>query len=96
MRRKRRVNVSLDPAISRGAVQEAEHRGMTLSDLLRAAYRDLYDRIDSTWFDSTPAPFAHRSPVSNGRIVHMLYLTDDEVRILDDLAASHDSSRSGG
>jgi len=95
MRRKRRVNVSLDPAISRGAVAAAEHRGMTLSDFLRAAYRELYDRVDSTWFDSSPAPFAHQSAASSGRIVHMLYLTEDEVRILDELATLHSSSRSG-
>ena len=94
-RRKRRVNVSIEPGLSRRAAEEAERMGMTLSDLLRSAYRDNESRIDASWFDPEPAPFSHRSPASTGRIVHMLYLTDEEVAILDGLALAHDSSRSG-
>ncbi|MDF1597403.1 MAG: hypothetical protein P1T08_15095 [Acidimicrobiia bacterium] len=93
-RRKRRVNVSLDPGISRWAVAAAEHRGLTLSDLLRVAYREHSQRVDASWFAGDPVPFAHRSPTSNGRMIHMFYLTDAEVRILDELAAAHGSSRS--
>ncbi len=94
-RRKRRINVSLEPAISRRAVNEAAARRLTLSDLLRSAYRDAAGRFDATWFGSNPEPFAHRSNASSGRIVHMLYLTDEEVGILDGLAAEYGSSRSG-
>ena len=94
-RRKLRVNVSIEPGLSRRAAGEAERRGLPLSDLLRSAYRDNESRIDESWFDSNPAPFSHRSATSVGRIVHMLYLTDEEVAILDGLASVYDSSRSG-
>lgn len=94
-RRKLRVNVSLEPSTSSRAVESADHRGMTLSDLLRAAFRDHGASIESGWFDSTPAPFAHRSPTSTGRVVHMLYLTSEEVAILDSLATANHTSRSG-
>lgn len=94
-RRKRRINVSLEPAISRHAVNEAAARRLTLSDLLRSAYRDAAGRFDASWFESNPEPFSHRSSAATGRIVHMLYLTDEEVGILDGLAAEYNSSRSG-
>ena len=94
-RRKVRVNVSLEPSTSSRAVESADHRSMTLSDLVRAAFRDHAASIESWWFDTTPAPFEHRSPISTGRVVHMLYLTSEEVAILDDLAAANHTSRSG-
>jgi hypothetical protein len=94
-RRKLRVNVSIEPGLSRRAAEEAERRGLTLSDLLRSAYRDNESRIDASWFGPNPAPFSHRSAASTGRIVHMLYLTDEEVAILAGLASDYDSSRSG-
>lgn len=93
-RRKVRVNVSLEPSTSLRAVENAGHRGMTLSDLLRAAFRDHASSIKLAWFDPTPAPFEHRSPAATGRVVHMLYLTSEEVAILDDLAATNHTSRS--
>lgn len=94
-RRKLRVNVSLQPSTSSRALESADHRGMTLSDLLRAAFRDHAASIESGWFTSTPAPFEHQSPISTGRVVHMLYLTSEEVAILDDLAGANHTSRSG-
>lgn len=87
--------MSLEPAVSRHAVNEAAVRGLTLSDLLRSAYRDTAVRFDASWFESSPEPFSHRSIAATGRIVHMLYLTDEEVGILDGLAAEYGSSRSG-
>ena len=94
-RRKVRVNVSVEPSTSARAVENAGHRGMTLSDLLRAAFRDHSSSIERAWFDTTPAPFEHRSPHASGRVVHMLYLTPEEVAILDDLAVGYHTSRSG-
>ena len=94
-RRKLRVNVSIDPALSRRVVDEADRRGATLSDFLRAAYRDNLDRIDSLPIESELPPFSSKPSGPAGRIVHMLYLTADEVGILDDLAARFGSTRSG-
>jgi hypothetical protein len=94
-RRKLRVNVSIDPALSRRVVDEADRRGTTLSDLLRAAYRDNLDKIDSLPSESELPPFSSKPSAPAGRIVHMLYLTADEVGILDDLAARLGSTRSG-
>ena len=94
-RRKRRVNVSIEPRLSEAAVTQAEHRGMTLSDLVREAYREHHHRIDGSWFETKPEPFSASSPSATGRIVHMLYLTPEEVEILDDLAAGNASTRSG-
>lgn len=94
-RRKKRVNVSLEPNVSAIALETAKHRGMTLSDLLRSAYRDKLNDLDPSWFGESPAPFSHTSPSVTGRVVHMLYLTPQEVEILDDLASRFESSRSG-
>ena len=94
-RRKLRVNVSIDPALSRRVVDEADRRGTTLSDLLRASYRDNFDRIDSLPIESNLPPFSSKPAGPAGRIVHMLYLTAEEVGILDDLAARFGSTRSG-
>ena len=94
-RRKLRVNVSIDPALSRRVVDEADRRGTTLSDLLRASYRDNLDRIDSLPIESERPPFSSKPTGRAGRIVHMLYLTAEEVGILDDLATRLGSTRSG-
>lgn len=94
-RRKLRVNVSIDPALSRRVVDEADRRDTTLSDLLRASYRDNSDRIDSLPIESEPPPFSSKPASPTGRIVHMLYLTAEEVSILDDLAQRFGSTRSG-
>lgn len=94
-RRKLRVNISIDPSLSRRVVEEADRRGMTLSDLLRASYRDNSDRIDSLPIESEPPPFSSKPASPAGRIVHMLYLTAEEVGILDDLAQRFGSTRSG-
>ena len=94
-RRKLRVNVSIDPSLSRRVVEEADRRGMTLSDLLRAAYRGNSDRIDLLPIESEPPPFSSKPASPAGRIVHMLYLTAEEVGILDDLATRLGSTRSG-
>jgi hypothetical protein len=94
-RRKLRVNVSIDPGLSRRVIDEANRRGSTLSDLLRASYRANIDRIDLLPIDSEPPPFSPRPSTPAGRVVHMLYLTADEVGILDDLAARFGSTRSG-
>ena len=94
-RRKLRVNISIDPSLSRRIVEEADRRGTTLSDLLRASYRDNSDRIDSLSIESEPPPFSSKPASPTGRIVHMLYLTAEEVGILDDLAKRFGSTRSG-
>ena len=94
-RRKQRVNVSLKPAVSRQAMEQARSREMTLSDLLRSAYRSHLDSLGGSDLDQSPRPFEHRSSTSHGRMIHMLYLAEDEVAILDELAAKLGTSRSG-
>ena len=94
-RRKRRVNVSIETDLSRRMTVEADTRGTTLSDLLRSAYTTNAADFDGSLLDPNPAPFSVQTTGQSGRIVHMLYLTNDEVEILDDLAANFASSRSG-